>query len=461
MINYFNFKAFRDRYLLTNDFGDYLFATGDELQALLSDSVDYQSDFGIIAKSKSFCSDQSLQRFSEEAMYRYRDAKSYLFHSTSLHIFVVTTACNMQCVYCQAQNGTSIPQGMMSKDVAKRSVDIALSSPEQNLSFEFQGGEPLLNFEIIKFIVSYTEEHKGTKKIQYNIVTNLTLLTVEMLDFIVNNRVGISTSIDGPSIIHDANRIFRNGKGTFASVSESIALLKRSKVPFGAIETTTRYSLPYAQEIVDAYEEMGLDNLFVRPLTPLGCAQKDWERIGYTPEEFLQFYSACFDAIIKKNQEGVFFKEGHAALLLPKILTGSAINYMELRSPCGASVGQIAYYYDGNVYTCDEGRMLAEMGDSAFCLGNVYDCSYSDLMESSACRAACTASLLESIPNCADCVYQPYCGTCPVVNYSETGNVIPNRPGDYKCKIYMGMLDIIFVALMDQTKKQILESWIY
>ena len=460
MINYFNFKPFRDRYLLTNDFGNYLFATKAELQALLLNDVDYQSEFGILAKSKLFCSDHSLPHFSEEAMYHYRDAKNYVFHSTSLHIFVVTTACNMQCVYCQAQNGSSIPQGMMTKEIAKRAVDIALSTPEQFLNFEFQGGEPLLNFEIIKYIVTYTEEHKGSKTIQYNVVTNLTLLTKEVVDFFASNNVGVSTSIDGHFVVHNLNRVFRNGKGSFEAVSEGIALLQSAKVPFGAIETTTRFSFPYAQNIVDTYESIGLDNLFVRPLTPLGCAQKDWDIIGYTPAEFLQFYSKCFDAIIQKNLGGYYIKEGHAALLLPKILTGSAINYMELRSPCGASIGQIAYYYDGNIYTCDEGRMLAEMGDSSFYLGNVFDSSYSDLMDSHVCKAACSASFLESIPNCADSVYQPYCGTCPVINYSEMGNIIPNRPGDYKCKIYMGMLDIIFEALLDETKTHILESWI-
>ena len=89
---------------------------------------------------------------------------------------------------------------------------------------------------------------------------------------------------------------------------------------------------------------------------------------------------------------------------------------MELRSPCGAGIGQIAYYYDGNIYTCDEGRMLAEMGDDSFKLGNVYDNTYDELINCNNCKAACISSVLESLPTCHDCVYSPYCGTCPVTN---------------------------------------------
>ena len=106
-------------------------------------------------------------------------------------------------------------------------------------------------------------------------------------------------------------------------------------------------------------------------------------------------------------------QEGHAATFFSKILHGYPVNYMELRSPCGATLGQMAYYTNGDVFTCDEGRMLYEMGNDAFRLGNVWENTYSQLVHSSTCRAVCLASITESIPGCCDCVYQPYCGVCP------------------------------------------------
>ena len=121
----------------------------------------------------------------------------------------------------------------------------------------------------------------------------------------------------------------------------------------------------------------------------------------------------------------------------------------------------MAYYYDGNVYTCDEGRMLAEMGDRAFQLGTVED-AYDSLMNSNVCKACCVASTLEAAPTCNDCVYQPYCGTCPVLNYALDGDVFSKIPNNYKCQTYKGMLDAGFALLnqKDPEIDKILDSWV-
>ena len=152
--------------------------------------------------------------------------------------------------------------------------------------------------------------------------------------------------------------------------------------------------------------------------------------------------------------------EGHASTFLTKILGGLGINYMELRSPCGAAVGQMAYYYNGDVFTCDEGRMLSEMGDNAFKLGTVNN-TYDELMNSSACKACGIASTLETAPTCYDCVYQPYCGTCPVVNYALDGDIFPKQQNSYRCAVYKGMLDALFTLLRenDPDTIRILNSW--
>lgn len=459
MINYFNYKKFQNKYLLTNDLGNYLFATKDELKSLIEDNVDISSDFGTQAKNKLFYYDGSMQAFSENLKYYLRESKNYLFSATSLHIFVVTNSCNMQCVYCQAQNGKEIPNGMMTKEVAKKAVNIALSSPAENLSFEFQGGEPLLNFEIIKYIVEYTNSINTDKQIQFNIVSNLTIINDEIIEFIKKYNVGISTSIDGNKELHNLNRKYRTNFGTYDDVLKGIKLLEKNNIPFGAIQTTTKNSLKYSKQIVDTYINLGLANLFIRPLTPLGCADNNWNEIGYSPEEFIDFYKECFNLILDANKKGIYIKEGHASLMLSKILTGHAINYMELRSPCGAGIGQLAYYYDGNIYTCDEGRMLAEMGNDSFKLGTVDD-NYNYIIGCDRCKAACLSSILESLPNCNDCVYNPYCGTCPVVNLSLQGDIINKEPRDYKCKIYSGIFDTIFSALQDNDNLEILKTWL-
>ena len=459
-LNYFNFKHFGDHILMTNDFGRYMFVSCDDFKSIISKNLNIESELAkTLIENKMIYVDSDLE-YSSNNRYALRQIKGHVNTATALHIFVVTTSCNMNCVYCQANNGVKSSHLVMDKEMAKCSVDIALQSPEITLSFEFQGGEPLLNFDIIKYIVEYAEEHKGYHDISYTIVTNLTLLTDEMLEFFANYNFGLSTSIDGNEFVHNSNRAFVNGKGTFESVVKSLENIRKAGLRVGAIQTTTRTSLEYPKEIVRSYAELGFDSIFIRPLTPLGKASLYWDKIGYSPEEFVEFYKAALDELIQINVNGYFIKEDHATILLKRI-HGDSMNYMELRSPCGAAVGQLAYYADGNIFTCDEGRMLHEMGLNTFCLGNVYESTYKDLIENSVCKTVCASSILETIPTCCDCVYQPYCGTCPVVNFALNGDVIEKHPRSYRCRIYSGILDFLFEKFYENNREivNILNSW--
>lgn len=455
MINYFNFKKVNDEYLITNDFGRYAFLGPSDFRELVTDGAVKNHDVSEKLHRDKFIYSSSVESFIDENAYLIKAAKEYLFHSTQLHIFVVTNACNMQCVYCQAQNGETKPNGFMTKEIAKRAVDIAIQSPSNHLQFEFQGGEPLLNFEIIKFIVEYSKEICTGKTIDYSIVSNLTLITDEMLDYIKRNNISISTSLDGNMMLHNKNRPYPGGSGTYETVYNAINKIRSEGICIGALQTTTKDSLGKWREIIDTYIELGFDSISLRPLTPLGCAHKDWDIVGYSANEFIEFYKNAFEYILEINKHR-YFREGMASIFLRKILDGVGVNYMELRSPCGAALGQIAYYYNGNIYTCDEGRMVSEMGDQSFCLGNVYDSDYNNLIDNDTCKVVCAASTLESLPSCSDCVYQPYCGVCPVVNYALDMDVYEKSPGSYRCSINKGMLDVLFGKLQSN-KEEILD----
>lgn len=459
-LNFFNFKELNNRFLLTNDFGKYVFLTKEQFYALMRKDIDISSPMGNRLLQAKMIVDASELEYSAKNQYQLRDYKYYLCESTSLHIFVVTTACNLGCVYCQANNGAEQPHALMTKEIAEKSVDIALQSPSKHLSFEFQGGEPLLNFEIIKHIYEYSQSKNKNHQIEYNIVSNLTLLTEEIAQYLSEHHIGISTSIDGGEYLHNCNRPTQNGTGSFLSVVRGIRLLQSKHMHVGAIQTTTKQSFSQPEKIVREYVNLGFDSIFVRPLTPLGKALAAWDTIGYTADEFVSFYRKILFYIIEENKKGNYLREEHAAMLMKKI-AGCGLNYMELRSPCGAGIGQLAYFADGNVFTCDEGRMMYEMGNDSFLLGNVFKDEFSTILTGSTCRGVCAASVLESIPSCCDCVYQPYCGTCPVVNYALYGDIIEKQPREYKCRIYSGIFDEVFSILSSGDKKSIdiLYSW--
>ncbi len=459
-LNYFNFKKIGDKILLTNDFGRFHFVDEKEMKSIIKRDVDLDSELGKSLLQKGFIYSESNLGFSSKNKYPLQSLKGYVQTATSLHIFVVTTACNANCRYCQANNGKKSSNLFMSKEVAQKAVNIALESPLQNLSFEFQGGEPLNNFDIIRFIVEYSEAHKGNHKIEYSVVSNLSLLSEEMIAFFQKYHFNISTSVDGPKEVHNFNRPFQTGIGTFDLTLSGINRIRKAGLNIGAIQTTTKPALAFPVETIKTYKGMGFSSIFIRPLTPLGKAACQWDEIGYSPEEFLVFYRKAMDTLIEMNIEGEHIRENHAAILLQK-MRGYMVNYMELRSPCGAAFGQMAYYPDGKIFTCDEGRMLYEMGDDIFCLGNVFTDHYQDLISSSTCKVVCAASTLETIPTCCDCVYQPYCGTCPVINYAGNKDVIEKEPRGYRCKIYSGILDYLFEKYLQGDKKvlAILEEW--
>lgn len=457
-INYFNFKECNGEYLITNDSGKFAFLSKENFGHLLKKEELEEKVYEEL-KKKNFIYSIHDEIFASNVSMDVRRQKGYTLNATSLHIFVVSKNCNFRCVYCQAGNLNQTVEYKMTKEIAKKSVDIAMQSPSKYLTFEFQGGEPLTNFEVIKYIIEYAEEIKNEKIIEYAIVSNLTLMTDEMMNFFKEKAVNISTSIDGNSEIQNKNRPCIDGNSYELTVNK-IRKLQKNGFNVSAIQTTTKYSLSKYKEIVDEYIKLGMTSIFLRPLTKLGKADESWKETGYSAEDFIEFYKNALDYIIEINKKGTLFTEGHALIFLKKILENEPVNYMELRSPCGGSIGQLAYYFDGNIYTCDEGRMLAEMGDISFKVGNVFEDSYIDLMDSECTKAMCISSCLECNMFCNSCAYLPYCGTCPVINLAQNKNIFSEKK-DYRCKIYSGMMDILFDYIRnDETVLEIFEKWV-
>lgn len=465
-INYFNFKKMNEEYLITNDLGRFLFIDKDEMRNVIL------KDFNISDRKLKLLQDnyfiyRDKELFIEKTANEFRKNKNYLNEGTQLHIFVLTTFCNLSCIYCQASSYNNLENyshihKFMNNEIAEKAVDIALQSPSENLTFEFQGGEPIANFDVLKHIVNYTKRKNKLfdKKINYSLVSNLTMLTTDMIKFLLDNEVEISTSVDGPKQLHNINRKYYN-KDSLTETKDKIEQIRKlgnSKNRVQAIETTTKFSLNYSKEIVDEYISLGLNMIFVRPLTPMGYASSNWNDIGYTEDEFLTFYENLLNYTISLASIGINISEGHSRIFLKKILKNSSMN----RSPCGGVIGQIAYNYDGNIYSCDEGRMLAEMGDKSFKLGNVFENNLKDLVNHPVCKTMAVSSCLELIPDCEQCAYSPYCGVCPVCNYAQYNNLFAPNANSYRCKIYKGMLDIIFKKIQENDKKtmKVFNDWI-
>ena len=457
MLGHFYFSPFGEHMLITNDAGKFAFLSKDEFNRFVAEKAPGDNDLLDKLTDAGFYSEKPMEAYIRDHCLAVREGNSYLFDTTNLFIIAVTNACNNRCVYCQANGNNKISQ--MTTKVAEQTLRRIAECPAEDITIEFQGGEPLLNYPVIQYFVTRSAELLQNKRVQFTVVSNLRFMTDQIAEFFEKYKVNVSTSLDGHKELHNANRPASDGQGTYEDVILMRKKLMEHHIFSGAIETTTRASLDYPERIVDTYVKEGFPMIFLRPLSRLGAAARRWNEIGYSAEEYLSFYSRALRHILKYNLQGYFFPEYGASLFLSKILQGKSPNYMELRSPCGAGTGQVAITANGNVYTCDEGRMIAEAGDEAFCIGNVFSTSYQDWISSPTCRGTSAASLLDSLPGCCDCVYKPYCGVCPVVNYALHGNT--THVSSERCKINKGILGILFELILEGDQKviSILSKW--
>jgi His-Xaa-Ser system radical SAM maturase HxsB len=451
--------------LIVNEVGEYQFLDDGQFQlfgahGLAPNDPDYRS-----LKAKHFLTDSESAVPIQLLATKYRTKKDYLEGFTKLHLFVVTLRCDHTCKYCQVSRALeSETRFDMSPDTADRALALTFQSPSQSLKIEFQGGEPLLNFDIIRRVVTRAEDRSREegRSVQFVIASNLALLTDEMLAFMAKHDVHLSTSLDGPASVHDANRP-RRGGGSHANLERNLA---RARAVLGAdrvnaVMTTTELSLRHPREIIDEYVRLGFLSIFLRPISPYGFAVRTGEARKYAVHQFADFYRTGLRHIIELNLAGVVLVEVYAQILLRKMLTPFATGYVDLQSPSGAGIGAVAYNYDGDVYASDEARMLAEMGDHAFRLGNVHRDSYEDIFGSSHLQRIVASSCIEALPGCSECAYLPYCGGDPVFHWATQRDPVGHRPTSAFCAKQMFLFRHLFELLRgdDAFARDLLIGW--
>jgi His-Xaa-Ser system radical SAM maturase HxsB len=454
-----------DDVLLTNDVGEFLVLPESALRDLVAHRLPADSAAFLDLEARHFLASGESDVPLELLATKYRTKKSFLDGFTRLHLFVVTLRCDHSCRYCQVSRVTENRSRYdMSRETAERSIDLMFRSPAPALKIEFQGGEALLNFDLVQWIVERVEERNQIegRRIEFVVATNLSPLTDAMLDFLRDHDVLISTSLDGPAQLHDRNRP-RRGGGSHAVTVEN---LRKAREALGhdrvsAIMTTSEASLALPCEIIDEYVRLGFDAIFLRPISPYGFAVRTGEAARYQALEFLDFYRRGLDHVIELNRRGTPFIEVYAQILLTKILTPFATGYVDLQSPAGTGIGAVVYNYDGDVYASDESRMLAEMGDRSFRLGNVHTDAYEDIFGGEVLHDLVRRSIAEALPGCSDCAFLPYCGADPVFHHRTQRDLVGHRPTSAFCTKNMGILRHLFNLLIegDDFTRELLASW--
>ena len=453
-----------DEYVLTNMAGEFAVVPRMGLVAYGAGNLSPTGDLYQELKSKHFLMDADSNVALDLLALKVRTKLAPLANSTGLHIFVTTLRCEHSCPYCQVSRANDDRREFdMSEATALKGIDLTFRSPSPALKIEFQGGESLLNLGLIRFIIDEAKRRNQLEKreLSFVIATNLAVLSEEALALCQEHDVLISTSLDGPADLHNKNRPRPGGD----SYERAVAGIKRCRLALGrdrvgALMTTTVASLGRARDIIDEYIALDFGGIFLRPLSPYGFAIKTKSYERYDQSHWLDFYFEGLDYIIELNLGGFNFSEHYASLILRKMLTPFQPGYVDLMSPAGIGIGAIVYNYDGEVYASDESRMLAEMGDKTFCLGNVHRNSYAELMLSDALLDPLESSFADSVPGCAWCAFEPYCGADPVFHHATQGDSVGKKPLSAFCNRNMAIFRGLITRMRERPAvREVFERW--
>jgi len=447
-VGHFRFKQFdKDNYLITNEVGNYSFLSNAQFKKFITGKLNKKEKLYKDLVKKLFIKDENYQ---PQLIEKFKDKNQFLWSGPSLHIVVVTLRCNHRCIYCHASAGNPKAKGLdMDLATAKKVVELIFKTNNHNIAIELQGGEPLLNWEVLKFIVTFANEKNKLEKknLLISLVSNFSLLDDKKIKFLMDQGVEFCTSLDGDEATHNYNRIYAQGnsyKDTVSNIKKINNLYKKKlnkgkKEHFkvGAVLTVSRKTLDKYKEVVDTYIDLGFRMIYLRYLNPYGFAVSSKQKIWYTPQEYIDFYTKALDYILEKNYQGRFFADFTAVTYLAKILFNKDINNLDLRSPCGAGIGQLAYNYNGDIYTCDEGRMMARMGDDMFKLGNINEDNFEKLINNDLCKSMCMASCTNGY-----------------------NNIFPITKNNVKCIIDEAIIDYLFKKLKNKKNLDIFTDWL-
>jgi His-Xaa-Ser system radical SAM maturase HxsB len=458
----FRFERLNGKEILVNEVGDFLIVPSGTSQRIANKEIEKAEELYKDLTAGYYISETPIPELIDLLAVRLRTKKAFLNNFTVLHIFVLTLRCNQNCIYCQASSREcheSIYD--MTQETMVKAIDLMLKSPSPSLTMEFQGGEPSLMPELLRFAIETTEQKnkEHLKEITYVLCTNSINLNDEILDICLRYKVLISTSLDGFETLHNHNR------GKSDSYSHVVKGINKARTVLGfdrvsALMTASEESLKYPKEIINAYLENGFHSVFLRALNPYGLATK-YSNWGEYYDQFINFYKEALNHIIELNKSGIFFIEEFTALILRKVLTPFSIGFVDLQSPSGIINSVIVYNYDGYVYASDESRMLAEHGDYTFRLGSVND-HYDSLFYGKKAQKTALIWANETIAGCSDCAFLAYCGADPVRNHSTQGDMYGFRPTSSFCKKHKQIIQHIFSLIIDREDEvlPIFKRWI-
>ena len=400
----------------------------DEIRELLTE-ID-----GLTAAGKLFTQDV----YADKA-FDYKN-RSTVVKALCLH---VAHTCNLTCNYCFAAQGKFHgDRALMSFEVGKRALDFLVenSGTRKNLEVDFFGGEPLMNWDVVKRLVAYARsiEKEAGKNFRFTLTTNGVLIDDDVIEFANKEMHNVVLSLDGRPEVHDKLRRTVGGKGSYELIVPKFQKLVASRGGKGYYMrgTFTHDNVDFTNDIFHM-ADLGFDQLSMEPVV---CATDEpWALTEEDLEKVKEQYEILAKEMLRRNREGKGFTFYHYMI----DLTGGPCIYKRI-SGCGSGTEYMAVTPWGDLYPCHQ-----FVGDEKYLLGNVFDgVTNTDLRdEFKLCNAYAR-------PDCKDCWARLYCsGGCAANAYHATGSI--RGIYEYGCELFRKRMECaIMIKAVQAMEKQ-------
>lgn len=322
--------------------------------------------------------------------------------------------CNLRCEYCFAAKGDfGCGRKLMPLEVGKKAIDFLIehSAGRRNLEMDFFGGEPLMNWDVVKELVLYAREQEKLhdKNFRFTITTNGLLLTDDKIDFINKEMSNCVLSLDGRKEVNDRLRVRVDGTGCYDQIVPKYQKLvaQRGDKDYYARGTFTRYNLDFTKDVLHM-ADLGFDQVSVEPVV-------SDEKLDYSIKEqdlprVFQEYETLADSILQRRKEGKGFNFFHFMIDLNQ----GPCAIKRLRG-CGCGNEYVAVTPEGDIYPCHQ-----FVGDEQWKMGSVLDGSFNLPMKERFAKAN-----VYSKTDCKNCWAKFYCsGGCNANNWQYEGDIL-------------------------------------
>ncbi len=354
----------------------------------------------------------------------------------------VAHTCNLSCEYCFASQGKyKGDRAIMKFEVGKRAIDFLIESSgyHRNLDVDFFGGEPLMDWRVIKKVVAYARsiEEETNKKFRFTLTTNGMLLNDEVTEFCNKEMYNVVLSLDGRKEVHDHLRKTVAGIGSYDHIVPKFQdfVDKRGDKEYYMRGTYTHNNVDFTNDIFHmadiGFDKLSMEPVICDPSEPYALTEED------LPEIYRQ-YEILADEMLKRDEEGNGFTFYHYMLDLSE---GPCVQ--KRISGCGSGTEYIAVTPWGEIFPCHQ-----FVGDEEFSLGNIWDGITQLDVQCQFKQSNCYSK-----PECENCWAKMYCsGGCPANSLHATGSI--NGTYGFSCDIFKKRIECSMMVKVAQSIRE-------